>query len=77
MSSVIPINVQLKCYAVRYCYMSNLSEVLRWKVRSGVEMRNMHNLVRYCVPLIGGSVSRPFHDVASPNLVGDPKSNFQ
>ena len=33
-------------------------------------MRNMHNLVRYCVPLIGGSISRPFHDVSNPNLVG-------
>ena len=33
-------------------------------------MRNMHNLVEYCVPLIGGSISRPFHGLASPNLVG-------
>ena len=31
-------------------------------------MRNMHNLVKYCVPLIRVSISRPFHDVASPNL---------
>ena len=33
-------------------------------------MRNMHNLVKYCVPLIGGSISRPLHDVANPDLVG-------
>ena len=33
-------------------------------------MRNMLNLVKYCVPLIGGSVSRPFDGIASPNLVG-------
>ena len=33
-------------------------------------MHNMHNLVRHCVPLIGGSICRPFHDVANPNLVG-------
>ena len=33
-------------------------------------MRNMHNLVKYSVPLIGGSISRTFHDMASPNLVG-------
>ena len=33
-------------------------------------MRNMHNLVKYCVPLIGGSISRPFNDLANPNLVG-------
>ena len=41
-----------------------------WKVRSGVEMRNMRNPVNYCVPLIGGSISWPFHDIANPNLVG-------
>ena len=33
-------------------------------------MRNMRNLVNYCVPLIRGSISWPFHDIASPNLVG-------
>ena len=33
-------------------------------------MRNMRNLVNYCVPLVGGSISWPFHDIASPNLVG-------
>ena len=33
-------------------------------------MRNMHNLVKYCVPLTGCSISRLFHDIASPNLVG-------
>ena len=33
-------------------------------------MRNTHYLVKYCVPLIEGSVSRPFHDITSPNLVG-------
>ena len=33
-------------------------------------MRNMHNLVRYCVPLTGSSISRPFHDIVSPNVVG-------
>ena len=27
----------------------------------------MHNLVKYCVPLLGGSISRPFHDVANLN----------
>ena len=37
--------------------------VIRWKVRSGVEMRNMRNLVKYCVSLIGDSKSRPFHDI--------------
>ena len=42
----------------------------RWNARSGVEICNMHNLVKYCVPLIGGSISQPFHDVASPNLLG-------
>ena len=41
-----------------------------WGVRSGVEMRNMCNLVNDCVPLIGGSISWPFHDIANPNLVG-------
>ena len=30
----------------------------------------MHNLVKYCVPLIGGSISRSFHNVANLNLVG-------
>ena len=38
--------------------------------RSGVEMRNMRNLVNYCVPLIGGPISWPPHDIASPNLEG-------
>ena len=33
-------------------------------------MRNIHNLVKYCVPSIGGTISQPFHDVANPNLVG-------
>ena len=32
-------------------------------------MHNMHKFVKYCVPLIEGSISQPFHDVASPNLV--------
>ena len=32
-------------------------------------MRKMHNLVNYCVPLIEDSISWPFHDIASPNLV--------
>ena len=26
--------------------------IFGWKVRSGVEMRNMRNLVNYCLPLI-------------------------
>ena len=42
----------------------------RWEVRSGVEMCDMRNLVNYCVPLTGGSIFWPFHDIASPNLVG-------
>ena len=42
----------------------------RWKARSGVEICNMHNLAIYCVPLIGGFISRPFHHIANPNLVG-------
>ena len=33
-------------------------------------MRNMRNLVNYSVPIIGGSISWPFHDISSPNLVG-------
>ena len=33
-------------------------------------MRNMRDLVKYSVPLIGCSTSRPFHDIANPNLVG-------
>ena len=33
-------------------------------------MRSMRSLVNYCVPLIGGSISWPFDDIASPNLVG-------
>ena len=33
-------------------------------------MRNMRNLVNYCVLLIEGSISWPFHDIGSPNLVG-------
>ena len=49
---------------------SSIIESIRWKVRSGVEMRNMCNLVNYHVPLIGGSISWAFHDIASPNLVG-------
>ena len=40
------------------------------KVRSGVERCNMHNLEKYCVLLIGGLISLPFHNVASPNLEG-------
>ena len=32
-------------------------------------MRNMHNLVEYYVLLIGGSTSRPFQEIACPNLV--------
>ena len=32
-------------------------------------MRNMRNLVNYCVPLIGGSISWSFNDIASPYLV--------
>ena len=43
-------------------------------------MHNMCNLVNYCVPLTGGSISGPFHDIESPNLVGtyynEPKSKF-
>ena len=44
-------------------------KMLRWKVRSVVEMRNMRNLVNHCVPLIGGSISWPLHDITSPDLV--------
>ena len=33
-------------------------------------MRDMCNLVNYCLPLIGGSISWPFYDIATPNLVG-------
>ena len=33
-------------------------------------MHNMHGLVKYCVPLIKGSISRPFYDIADLNLVG-------
>ena len=32
-------------------------------------MRDMHNLVKYFIPLVGGSISRPFHDIATQNLV--------
>ena len=32
-------------------------------------MHNMRNLGNYCVPLTGGYISWPFHDIASPNLV--------
>ena len=34
-------------------------------------MRNMRILVKFCVPLIGGSISWPFHDIASRNLQQD------
>ena len=43
--------------------------VMESKIR-GVEMRNMRNLVNYCVPLIGGSIPWQFHDIESSNLVG-------
>ena len=33
-------------------------------------MRNMHNLIKDCVPLIRGPITGPFHDIASPNLLG-------
>ena len=49
---------------------TNILGGFRWKVRSGVEMHNMRNLVNYRVPLIGGSKLWPFHDIASPNLIG-------
>ena len=51
------------------CKASYVGKTDIWKVRSGVEMRNIGNLVNHCVPLIGGSISSPFHDIASPNLV--------
>ena len=41
----------------------------RYDVGSGVETRDTPNLVKYCVPLIGGSMSPSFQDTASPNLV--------
>ena len=36
----------------------------------GVEIHNMHNLVKHCVSLIRSSISQEFYNLASPNLVG-------
>ena len=64
----LPTDVHLKCLDLLRCYHDLHPH--GWKVRSGVEMRNMRNLVNLCcVPLIAGSISWPFHDIASPNLV--------